>query len=229
MLPRCFSSFLLHQKGVIVIDKPDNAYPVLLGMIPQGIRGLAFAALVAAILSSLASMMNSISTIFTMDIYKEYFNQKASEKKLVQVGRLTAIIAMLIAVIIAPMLTRLDQAFQYIQEFTGFISPGALAIFLTGFFYKKATANGALASAIGTFAFSLLFKFILPNMPFMNRMGIVFLLCLLIIWIFAVIENKPASDKVIVLKKEMFQTTRNFKIGAIIIVVILILLYTIWW
>jgi SSS family solute:Na+ symporter len=223
------AAFLLHQKGVIVIDKPDNAYPVLLGMIPQGIRGLAFAALVAAILSSLASMMNSISTIFTMDIYKEYFNQKASEKKLVQVGRLTAIIAMLIAVIIAPMLTRLDQAFQYIQEFTGFISPGALAIFLTGFFYKKATANGALASAIGTFAFSLLFKFILPNMPFMNRMGIVFLLCLLIIWIFAVIENKPASDKVIVLKKEMFQTTRNFKIGAIIIVVILILLYTIWW
>jgi solute:Na+ symporter, SSS family len=223
------AAFLLHQRGIITIDKPDNAYPVLLGMIPQGIRGLAFAALVAAILSSLASMMNSISTIFTMDIYKSYFNTKASEKSLVNVGRFSALFAMIIAVCLAPMLTRLDQAFQYIQEFTGFVSPGALAIFLTGFFYKKATSNGALASAIGTFVFSLLFKFLIPNMPFMNRMGIVFILCLFIIWLFAVIENKTDKEKVIILKKEMFKTTLNFKIGAAIIILILILLYAIWW
>lgn len=223
------AAFLLHQRGIITIDKPDNAYPVLLGLIPQGLRGLAFAALVAAILSSLASMMNSISTIFTMDIYKTYINKKASEKRLVSVGRFSAFVAMVIAIIIAPILTNLDQAFQYIQEFTGFISPGALAIFLAGFFYKKATSNGALASALGTFVFSILFKFLLPNVPFLDRMGYVFLICLFIIWLFAIIENKPTSEKVITLKKEMFKTTLGFKIGALIIVIILIILYSIWW
>lgn len=223
------AAFLLAQKGVITIDKPDNAYPVLLSMIPAGLRGLAFAALVAAILSSLASMMNSISTIFTMDIYKTYLSNNASEKRLVNVGRITAILAMVIAVAIAPLLTNLDQAFQYIQEFTGFISPGALAIFLTGFFYKKATANGALASALGTFVFSALFKFVLPNVPFLDRMGYVFLICLFIIWLFAKIENKPESPKVIQLDKTMFTTSKGFKWGAVIIIIILIILYALWW
>lgn len=223
------AAFLLAQKGVITIDKPDNAYPVLLNMIPTGVRGLAFAALVAAILSSLASMMNSISTIFTMDIYKTYLSNNASEKRLVNVGRISAVLAMIIAVAIAPLLTNLDQAFQYIQEFTGFISPGALAIFLTGFFYKKATANGALASALGTFVFSALFKFVLPNVPFLDRMGYVFLICLFIIWLFAKIENKPESPKVIQLDKTMFTTSKGFKWGAAIIVLILIVLYALWW
>jgi len=223
------AAFLLAQKGIITIDKPDNAYPVLLNMIPQGVRGLAFAALVAAILSSLASMMNSISTIFTMDIYKTYFSINATEKRLVNVGRISAVLAMVIAVLIAPLLTNLDQAFQYIQEFTGFISPGALAIFLTGFFYKKATANGALAAALGTFVFSALFKFLLPEVPFLDRMGYVFLISLFIIWLFAKIENKPESPKVIQLEKSMFSTSKGFKWGAAIIVIILIVLYAIWW
>lgn len=223
------AAFLLAQKGIITIDKPDHAYPVLLNMIPQGVRGLAFAALVAAILSSLASMMNSISTIFTMDIYKTYFSINATEKRLVNVGRISAVLAMVIAVLIAPLLTNLDQAFQYIQEFTGFISPGALAIFLTGFFYKKATANGALASALGTFVFSALFKFLLPEVPFLDRMGYVFLISLFIIWLFAKIENKPESPKVIQLEKSMFSTSKGFKWGAAIIVIILIVLYAIWW
>jgi len=218
------AAFLLAQKGIITIDKPDNAYPVLLNMIPQGVRGLAFAALVAAILSSLASMMNSISTIFTMDIYNTYFSKNATEKRLVNVGRISAVLAMIIAVVIAPLLTNLDQAFQYIQEFTGFISPGALAIFLTGFFYKKATANGALAAALGTFVFSALFKFLLPEVPFLDRMGYVFLISL-----FAKIENKPESPRVIQLDKTMFTTSKGFKWGAAIIVIILIVLYALWW
>ncbi|PKP21404.1 MAG: sodium/glucose cotransporter [Bacteroidetes bacterium HGW-Bacteroidetes-20] len=223
------AAFLLAQKGIITIDKPDNAYPVLLNMIPQGVRGLAFAALVAAILSSLASMMNSISTIFTMDIYNTYFSKNATEKRLVNVGRISAVLAMIIAVVIAPLLTNLDQAFQYIQEFTGFISPGALAIFLTGFFYKKATANGALAAALGTFVFSALFKFLLPEVPFLDRMGYVFLISLFIIWLFAKIENKPESPRVIQLDKTMFTTSKGFKWGAAIIVIILIVLYALWW
>lgn len=222
-------AFLLHQKGVIFVEKPDHAYPVLLTLIPSGIRGVAFAALVAAILSSLASMMNSISTIFTMDIYPVIVKREIPESKKVTIGRITAVISMLIAIMVAPLLTRLDQAFQYIQEFTGFISPGALAIFLTGFFYKKATPNGALAAALGTFIYSLAFKLGFPDIPFLDRMGYVFLLCLLTIWIFAKIENKSDPDKVIKIEPGMFKTTSQFKWGAALIIIILIILYAIWW
>jgi SSS family solute:Na+ symporter len=162
-----------------------------------------------------------------MDIYKSYFNKNASETNLVVTGRVTALIAMLIAVCIAPLLTNLDQAFQYIQEFTGFISPGALAIFLAGFFYKRATANGALAAAFSTFLFSLLFKLVLPNVPFLDRMGYVFLICLFVIWIFALIENKKTEHKNTVLNKELFKTTTGFKIGALVIVIVVAALYMI--
>lgn len=219
-------AFALHAD----IAKSDEAYPWLLhNFVPTGIKGLAFAALVAAIVSSLASMMNSVSTIFTLDFYKEYMNKNASEHKLVNVGRLASFIALLIAVFIAPMLSNLDQAFQYIQEFTGFISPGALAIFLAGFFYKKATANGALGAAIGTFVFSLLFKLLLPSLPFMDRMGIVFLVCLSIIWIFAIVEGNKVHAKAITISREVFSTGKGFKIGATLVIIILIVLYSIWW
>lgn len=212
------------------ITKSDEAYPWLLhNFVPTGVKGLAFAALVAAIVSSLASMMNSVATIFTMDIYKEYFNKSASEHRLVSVGRLASFIALLIAVFIAPQLSNLDQAFQYIQEFTGFVSPGALAIFLAGFFYKKATANGALAAALGTFIFSLLFKLFMPSLPFMDRMGIVFLLSLLLIWIFARIEGNKDHEKAITISTDMFKTSKAFVIGAVGVIAILITFYTIWW
>lgn len=212
------------------IAKSDEAYPWLLhNFVPTGVKGLAFAALVAAIVSSLASMMNSVATIFTMDFYKEYINKEASEHKLVTVGRLAAFVSLVIAVFIAPMLSNLDQAFQYIQEFTGFVSPGALAIFLAGFFYKKATANGALGAAIGTFIFSLLFKLLLPSLPFMDRMGIVFLICLAIIWVFAVIEGNKQHPKAITISKGLFSTGKGFKIGSVIVIILLIILYTIWW
>lgn len=219
-------AFALHAD----IAKSDEAYPWLLhNFVPAGVKGLAFAALAAAIVSSLASMMNSVSTIFTMDIYREFIDKKASEHKLVNVGRIAAFFALIIAVIIAPKLSNLDQAFQYIQEFTGFISPGALAIFLAGFFYKKATANGALASAVGTFVFSILFKVITPSLPFIDRMGIVFLICLAIIWLFAKIEGNKVQAKSITISKKLFETSKGFKIAATIVVVILIFLYAIWW
>lgn len=222
-------AFVMAQKGMIEIGKPDDAYPVLLSMIPQGIRGIAFAALVAAIISSLASMMNSISTIFTMDIYKSYFNKEATDKRLVFVGRISALTAVVIAVIISPLLSNLDQAFQFIQEFTGFVSPGALAIFLAGFFYKKATSNGALAAALSTFVFSVLFKFLMPNLPFMDRMGIVFLLCLFIIWIFAQIEKPQISKDTFILDKNLFKTTTGFRIGSVIVIILLIIAYAVFW
>lgn len=212
------------------ISKPDAAYPWLLhNFVPNGVKGLAFAALVAAIVSSLASMMNSISTIFTMDIYNGYIKKDSSQSHLVKVGRITAGVALLIAIPVAIMLQNLDQAFQFIQEFTGFVSPGALAIFLLGFFWKKATANGALLAAIGTFAFSALLKVVVPELPFMDRMMIVFLICLLIMVVSAFVEKKPESDKSIVLEKGMFSTGLGFKIASAVIIATLIVIYTIWW
>lgn len=223
-------AFVLNEQGYLSVNKPDDAYPLLLGMIPQGIRGIAFAALIAAIISSLASMMNSISTIFTIDIYSSYINKGASQAKLVRVGRMSAFIAMVVAVVVAPLLQTLDQAFQFIQEFTGFVSPGALAIFLAGFFYKKATSNGALAAAVSTFVFSLIFKFLFPAMPFIDRMGIIFLLCLFVIWIFSKVEKHQHDiSESFEWDRSLFKTTTGFKIGSAMIVIILIVLYAIWW
>ena len=214
----------------VELGKSDEAYPWLLShIIPTGIKGLAFAALIAAIVSSLASMMNSISTIFTMDIYKPYIEKGASEVKLVRVGRISSFVALLIAVAITPMLTTLDQAFQYIQEFTGFISPGALAIFLTGFFYKRATPNGALLAAIGTFVFSVAMKFALPDLPWMDRMLIVFILCVLTIFVTALIERKGVSEKAIAITPGLFKTSRTFNILSVVIVAVLVVFYILWW
>ena len=158
------------------IIKSDRAYPTLLQLLPSGLKGLAFAALTAAIVSSLASMANSTSTIFTLDIYKNFFDQNASEKKQVRVGRITAVVAFIVAAIVAPALRELDQAFQYIQEYTGFVSPGVFAIFMFGFFWKKTTSNAALTAAALTIPLSAAFKFLTPTLPFIDRMGLVFLI-----------------------------------------------------
>lgn len=212
------------------ISKPDEAYPWLLyNIVPAGIKGLAFAALVAAIIGSVAGMMNSISTIFTMDVYKGFINKNASQSNLVLTGRISAAVALVIAFPVAIMLQNLDQAFQFIQDFTGFVSPGALAIFVLGFFWKKATANGALLAALGTFIFSVIFKFATPDLPFIDRMGIVFLLCVLVMVVTAYLEGNKPSAKAIVINREMFKTTTKFKISATIIVLILAVIYTIWW
>ena len=214
----------------IQLDKSDEAYPWLLSnLIPVGVKGLVFAALIAAIVSSLATMMNSISTIFTMDIYKPYIEKQAREEKLVTVGRLSSLVAIVIAIVITPMLTTLDQAFQYIQEFTGFISPGALAVFLAGFFYKKASSNGALLAAIGTFVFSTILKLTFPNLPWMDRMLIVFILCMLTIFVTAFVERKGINPKAIEVTPGLFKTSRTFSVVAVIIMVILVVFYALWW
>jgi len=214
----------------VELGKSDEAYPWLLSnIIPTGVKGLAFAALIAAIVSSVATMMNSISTIFTMDLYKPYLEKGASEEKLVKVGRLSSFAALVIAIVITPMLTTLDQAFQYIQEFTGFISPGALAIFLMGFFYKKASSNGALLAAIGTFVFSAAMKIAFPALPWMDRMMIVFLLCVLTIVVTAMAERKGISEKAVTITPGLFKTSRSFNIISVVIMAILVTFYILWW
>ena len=159
------------------IERSDDAYPFLIrNFTPVFVKGLSFAALSAAVISSLASMFNSTSTIFTMDIYKQYFKKDASEKNLVNVGRITAVCALIIALCsVYPILGSMDQAFQFIQEYSGFVYPGIVVIFGLGLLWKRASGPAAVVAAIGTFAFSILFKFIMPNTPFMLRMGYVFM------------------------------------------------------
>jgi SSS family solute:Na+ symporter len=166
------------------IQKADHAYPWLLhNFVPSGVKGLAFAALVAAIVSSLASMINSTATIFTIDIYKQHINKEASEKQLVKTGRIVSFLALLIAMLAAkPLLGGLDQAFQYIQEYTGYIYPGVVVVFGMGLFWRQVNSKAALWTAIATIPAGIVFKLIFPEMPFILRMGNVFIfLCIIAI------------------------------------------------
>jgi SSS family solute:Na+ symporter len=178
------------------ITKADEAYPWLLqNFVPPGIRGLAFAALVAAIVSSLASMINSTSTIFTMDIYKAHFNPGATEKQLVLVGRIVAFTALVIAVIAArPLLGGLDQAFQYIQEYTGYIYPGVVVVFCIGLFWRQATSQAALWTALATIPVGIIIKAAFPDMPFILRMGYVFIVLVLLATVYSLLDHKGKSE-----------------------------------
>jgi len=212
------------------LPKPDEAYPWLLNnFVPLGLKGLAFAALIAAIVSSLSSMVNSTATIFSMDIYKQIIKKDATETQLVQTGRVASLVALIIAVCIAPTLSSLEQAFQFIQEFTGFISPGIFAIFIFGLFWKKATANSALWAAVLTIPLSLGIKIFIPAIPFLNRMGAVFLILSAIVIIITLFENKGDSPKAIRIDRKLFGTDMVFNVGAIGICAILALLYLRFW
>ncbi len=166
------------------ITRSDDAYPYLIrNFTPTVVKGLAFAALAAAVISSLASMFNSTSTIFTMDVYKKFINKKASEKKLVTVGRITSISSLIIALIaVYPIMGGADQAFQVIQEYSGFVYPGIVVIFGLGLLWKRSSGTAAIVTAIGTFVFSIIFKFVMPDVPFLIRMGYVFL-CLVVLFV----------------------------------------------
>ncbi|SDL32406.1 solute:Na+ symporter, SSS family [Catalinimonas alkaloidigena] len=212
------------------IGKPDEAYPWLLAnFVPAGIKGLAFAALIAAVVSSLASMVNSTATIFTIDIYKHFINKSASERTLVNTGRLVGGIALVIAVLVAPQLRVLDQAFQFIQEYTGFVSPGVVAIFLLGLFWKRTTANAALWGAILTIPLSVLAKSFLDSMPFIDRMGVVFLVIVAVMVVVSLLETKQPSPKGIALSRSLFHTGPIFNILAIGICMIIAAIYLLFW
>lgn len=225
------TGFIESMKDPITgFNKPDRAYPTLLQLLPVGLKGLAFAALTAAIVSSLASMANSTSTIFTMDIYKKYFGQNASETKQVKVGRITAAIAFVIAAIVAPALGQLDQAFQFIQEYTGFISPGVFAIFFFGVFWKKTTSNAALTGAVLSIPLSVVLKVFVPALPFLDRMGLVFLILSALMIAISLVEGKGKDHpNSIEITAGLFKTSTAFKIGAIIITGITAALYIVFW
>jgi solute:Na+ symporter, SSS family len=215
------------QNGIV---KPDNAYPVLLNLLPTGLKGLAFAALTAAIVASLAGKANSISTIYMLDIHKKFFNKNISEKQTVWTGRLVIIIAFIIALIVSPFLANFGQAFEYIQVYTGYISPGILSIFLLGFFWKKATANGALAAAILSIVLSAIIENMYPEFPFLNRMGVVFWLCSLAHIGISVLQGKGKNNtNAFEVNKQWFKVDKTFAIGAAMIIIIFLVIYVVFW
>ncbi len=232
------------QLAVDVNMANDNAYPWLIRtFIPSGLKGLVLAALAAAIVSSLASMMNSISTIFTMDIYREYFNKNASDKQTVNVGRIAAASALVIAIALAPLLGSARGVFNIIQEYTGLVSPGILAIFLLGLFWKKATNRSAIWGALLSIPIAFYLKVgskswlegssmkaFFPDLPWMDQMGIACIITLLLMVVITYIETGGKDDpKGISLSKKMFATSPTFNISAFSIMIILAFLYAVFW
>ncbi|WP_333795618.1 sodium:solute symporter family transporter [Rheinheimera sp.] len=211
------------------LTKPDQAYPALMNLMPSGIKGLIFAALVAAILSSLASMTNSVATIFTMDIYRQLQPAK-SQLHYVKTGRIAGVLALALALVTAkPLLGDFDQAFQYIQEFTGFFTPGIVALFLLGMFWPRTTANAALAAAIGSALLSLLAKQFWPELPFMDRVGLVFLSCVLLAVLVTLAEQKPAPQTAVQLSDIRFDTKPAFNLAAVAVSLVVASFYYAWW
>jgi SSS family solute:Na+ symporter len=227
------------QQNLPSVGHSDKAYPWLLQLLPVGLKGLAFAALTAAIVSSLASMLNSTSTIFTMDIYKEYFDKDAGDKKTVNVGRISAAIALIIASITAPLLGGIDQAFQFIQEYTGIVSPGILAIFLSGLFWKKATNKAAIIGALSSIPIAMYFKvapkgwsnsLFFVDVPWMDQMGYTAILTMIIIVLVSLVQHKGKDDeKGILISKKSFKTSPLFNIGSFAIMIILTAIYAVFW
>ena len=209
----------------------DKAYPWLISVfIPAGIKGLVLAALVAAIVSSLASMLNSTSTIFTMDIYKPYLNKNASEKILVRVGRLTAFAALIIAIVFAPLLGNIPQMFQYIQEYTGLVSPGILAVFLMGLFWKKTTNKAAIYGVTLSIVVAFLLKLPAVDLPWMDQMLYTLLITIVIIMGISLTTSADVDDpKGIPLTSKMFKTDSVFNIGAYGVLIICAFLYAVFW
>lgn len=211
------------------LAKPDEAYPAMMHLLPSGFLGLVFAALIAAIIASLASKINSVATIFTLDLYVHWF-PKSDETHRVRVGRITAIVAVAIAAATAqPLLGKFDQAFQYIQEFTGFFTPGICAIFLLGMFWKATTTPGALVAAIGSAVLSLAFKLGAPEIPFMDRVGIVFVMCVVLAVIVSLFTGRGAHAKAVDLKSVDFNTTASFNIAALAVTLVVAAIYATWW
>lgn len=226
-----FQEEMLGQDGLIA---PDKAYPVLLSLLPVGLKGLSFAALTAAVVASLAGKANSISTIFTLDIFKNYIGKDKSEKELVFIGRIVIMVSMVLAIIVAPYMG-IDKkgGFQFIQEMTGLVSPGVFAAFIMGFFWKRTNSAGALFAIVGGFLIALaMHNNALPfadwtTVPFLDRMGIVFVVCVSVMVLLGYVLKE--ENKGLVIDIEMFKVHQTFGIGATIVLSIIAFLYYYFW
>jgi solute:Na+ symporter, SSS family len=250
-----FHTEMLSSKGVV---DPNKAYPNLMTLLPAGFKGIAFAALTAAIVASLAGKANSIATIFSLDVYKKAINKNADERHLVRTGKWAVVVSMFLAIIMSLLIGEKlmgegKQGFNYIQEYTGFVSPGIFAMFLLGFFWKRTTADAALFATIGGLVMSIILKFLplwvnldfltpwgfyqpnpankgLYEIPFMDRMGIVFIFCIIGMALINFFQNRRGIvNKGLIVDTAMFRVSKGFAVGAGVIVVILTFLYTVFW
>jgi solute:Na+ symporter, SSS family len=254
------AAYTLYQQGLFQTDmltngalNQDRAYPVLLNLLPTGLKGLSFAALTAAVVASLAGKANSISTIFTLDIYNKYIGKNAPEKQLVWVGRIAILISMILAIVISPFMG-IDKkgGFQFIQEMTGLVSPGVFAAFVMGFFWKRTNSAGAMFAIVGGCVLSLFFKFFLPEMvnlqplakygfavlnqesniyeiPFLDTMGFVFLICVTVMIFLGLADRRHDNPKGLAIDAAMFRPSTSFALGAVVILSIITTLYTVFW
>ncbi|MBC7653553.1 MAG: sodium/sugar symporter [Oligoflexus sp.] len=251
------AAYLLYKQEVfsseMLVDgkvQADRAYPVLLNLLPSGLKGLSFAALTAAVVASLAGKANSIATIFTLDVYRKVFNKNATEKSLVVTGKITVVVAMLLAVLISPFLGIEKGGFKFIQEYTGFVSPGIFAMFILGFFWKRTTSSAALFATIGGFILSIILKFLpgwmdlsflystgfavpingVYEIPFLDRMGFVFLFSIIGMILISRLEYKNSvNPKGLEVDASMFKPSAGFTVGAVLIIGVLVALYTVFW
>ena len=245
----------ISKDGSTVADS-NRAYPALLQLLPVGVKGVTVAAFAATVVASLAAKVNSISTIFALDIYKKVFNRDANEARLIFVGKVAIIASTLIGVLLTlalgdALMGEGKQGFQYIQEYTGFVSPGIFAMFLLGFFWKRTTSNAALFATIGGFVFSIILKF-LPDLvnleslhaiglavanakgafeiPFLDRMAIVFIFSVIGMVFISNYENrKGVVPQGLEIDSSMFKTSTGFAVGSLIIIGLLVALYTAFW
>ena len=218
------------------LPKPDEAYPTMMRLLPTGLLGLVFAALIAAIIASTASKINSIATIFTLDVYAKMKGQvgkegqQGQERHLVLVGRIAAIVAIVIAILTAkPLVGASEQAFQFIQEFTGFFTPGITVIFLLGLFWKRANEAGVICAAVASVLLSWLFKAEWTSLPFMDRMGVVFLIALALAVVVSLVTPAKAGADTIETGDVTYATKAGFNIGATAVCLVLVALYATWW
>ena len=226
-----FRAEMLGADGMI---NPDKAYPVLLNLLPAGLKGLSFAALTAAVVASLAGKANSISTIFTLDIFKNYIGKNSDEKTLVRIGRLVVVIAMILAIVVSPYMG-IDKkgGFQFIQEMTGLLSPGIFASFIMGIFWKRTNSAGALFAIVGGLLIALaMHNNYLPfadwtQVPFLDRMGLVFLICVVVMVILGLVL--PDERKGLVIDSSMFLPHRSFIVGAVVVIAIITFRYSYFW
>ena len=211
------------------LERPDQAYPSLMGMLPTGILGLVFAALVAAIIASTGSKINSIATIFTMDLYRS-MRPQTEQRKLVTVGRIVAVASIIIAIVMTrPLLGSFDQAFQYIQDFTGFVTPGICVIFLLGLFWARTTATAAMVSMLATVVLSWVFYKYLPDYPFMNRVGWCFVAGIVIAVAISLMSPQKEAAMRVDIKNVDFKTGTGFNVASLIVILVLAFLYYTWW
>jgi SSS family solute:Na+ symporter len=252
MLPG-IAAFVLYKNGQLAGFEggKDGAYSAILAFLPAGLKGLAIAALTAAIVASLAGKANSISTIFTLDIYKKYINQEANEKKLVWTGRLTVFISMVIAVIFTwKDLLGIggEGGFTFIQKYTGFISPGVFAMFMLGFFWKRTTGAAAMTGLITGFLLAIFFNsYAIPlfgtdnimytaylnksgayEIPFLINMGWSFVLTIIIMVIVSMAGPK-VNPKAFEIDATMFKVSKSTLVLIVIILMLLSALYVKFW